>query len=112
MKHTIIITLAAALGLSAAAAQAADAFNTPRTQVVRYDDIDLMRSQGAAQLYARLHHAAKAVCGGGPHVKNLRQRFAHEACMQYALTDAIAKVDSKVLSAYAANQVLRSAHES
>jgi UrcA family protein len=67
--------------------------------VVRFDDIDVSKMAGVQTLYSRLRSAAKTVCepldGAGLHAA-----AQHRACMDKALSDAVASVDRPMLSQY------------
>jgi UrcA family protein len=80
----------------------ADALVNVKSEVVRYDDIRLISTVGAAVLYARLHGAAERACGGplaGPPQLATQQRY--RSCMQDALTKAVDEVNHPILTQYA-----------
>ena len=70
-----------------------------RSMVVKFADLDLSRSEGAAALYQRLEGAAKTVCGP----LDSRDPWSHLSfiqCAQSAISTAVAKVDQPALTAY------------
>jgi len=71
-----------------------------KSEVVRYDDIRLISAVGAAVLYGRLHGAAERVCGGPIDSLQVGQQKRHRACVDDALSQAVADVNSPVLSKY------------
>jgi len=90
---TIIIC---ALGLGFQLGHAASPEGVP-SQVVRFGDLDLSQSSGAAVLYHRLERAAAMACA--PLDDLLRHRY-FEVCVQSAVRMAVAKVDRPALTAY------------
>jgi UrcA family protein len=100
------ITLSAviALGFYAAVASA----GTPHAQfvsdgankyIVRFSDLDLSKMDGAAALYVRLHQAARTVCNS-LQSRDLPMAAKYEACVQAAVTDAVASVNRPLLTQY------------
>ena len=98
MYRCTTMTMILALALGFQAAYAAPPGNAPSI-VVHFADLDLSRSEGAAVLYQRLNGAAETVCaplddrGVGRHM-----RF--RACVQSAISTAVAKVDRPALTTY------------
>jgi UrcA family protein len=83
-----------------AVCNAADAAGVPTT-TVKYADLDLSTSQGAAALYNRIRFASEAVCA--PADRDLASTFRRQQCLKQAITGAVAKVNQPALSAlYAA----------
>jgi UrcA family protein len=85
-----------ASGLAALPA-VADNFDPPQ-MTVKYADLNLGNSAGAAVLYARIRHAAENVClqfdGAG-----LDVHAQKEACINKAISAAVAQVNASTLSA-------------
>lgn len=101
-----IVTFAMALGLQPARAAAPQ--NVP-SLVVHFADLDLSRSDGAAVLYQRLKVAAETVCFPLDDRALARHRL-FSACVQNAISSAVAKVDRPALTTYyKAQQGLRNA---
>jgi UrcA family protein len=81
---------------------AAEAGDVPTT-TVRYADLDLSTSQGAARLYSRIRSAAEAVCPGSDR-GDLAAKFRWRDCVKQAIAGAVTNVNRPALSAvYAAN---------
>jgi UrcA family protein len=66
---------------------------------VRYSDLDLTRSEGAAALYQRLQAAAKSVCASLD-ARDLASQMRFRDCVQTGIGSAVAKIDRPVLTAY------------
>ena len=84
---------AAACLVGATPAVAAD---EPRSTTVSYRDLNLSTIEGATALYQRLRQAATSVCderGTG-----LDRYQAWQACYRAAIADAVAKVNSPLLT--------------
>jgi len=72
------------------------------TMTVKYADLDLTRSEGAATLYARLTRAAHVVCGPiEPQSLDPTLKPRYYACISKAIAEAVAKVDRPALTEYA-----------
>jgi len=93
---TTMMIFALAIGFQSA--HAAPLQNVPSV-VVHFADLDLSRSEGATVLYQRLKGAAKTVCAPLDD-RNLARHQSFEACMQNAISTAVAKVDEPALTAY------------
>jgi UrcA family protein len=94
--------LAILLGtLSACAdADAAQPGNVVATRRVKFGDLDVTRSAGAATLYSRIQRAAREVCepafaSGAREVILLTHR-----CMEQSIARAVADVNAPALTAY------------
>jgi UrcA family protein len=107
--RAITISIAMALGFSAAAASAGtsdglfvgDGFNK---YVVKFPDLDLNKTEGAAALYSRLRHAAAIVCSpldGRGRAFNTPYR----ACFGQAVASAVERVGRPMLSQYHESQI-------
>jgi UrcA family protein len=99
MARPTLAIIAAGLGgwLLASAALAQPATEAP-TAHVRFADLDLNKDAGVERLYARLRHAAEAVCGSVD-ARDLARLSQHEACLREALDRAVADVHSARLTA-------------
>ncbi|MFW2349578.1 UrcA family protein [Qipengyuania sp.] len=90
MKTTLATLAAAALALSATAAQA-------KSVLVTYDDLDLGSIAGQNVLTQRIDKAAREVCGhkrGG--TRNLRFDMETRACFEKAKASAGAEMAARV----------------
>jgi UrcA family protein len=67
--------------------------------VVPFSDLDLSRIEGAATLYARLRHAARAVCETILTAQpGLGEKY--RACVDKAIAEAVASANRPLLSQY------------
>ena len=66
---------------------------------VRFSDLDLTRSEGAAVLYQRIEAAAKTVCASLDG-RDLASQMRFRGCSETAIGSAVAKVDRPILTAY------------
>src|SRR4051794_2291183 len=66
-------------------------------QAVSYQDLNLNTETGAKVLYERIRGAANQVCGS-VEVRDLPAVRAHEACVEKAVSDAVAAVNSQRLT--------------
>ena len=66
---------------------------------VRFADLDLTRSEGAAVLYQRVRAAAKTVCAS-LEARDLASQIRFRDCLETAIGSAVAKVDQPTLTAY------------
>jgi UrcA family protein len=88
-------------GASPAAADSAAAAGMHRQVTVRYGDLDLASSEGAAVLYQRLHKAARTVCGASEiyERRDLQRVYAHRECYERVLSATVQKVSHPILAA-------------
>jgi UrcA family protein len=93
---TTMMIFALALGFQSA--YAAPPQNVPSV-VVHFADLDLSRSEGARVLYQRLKGAAETVCAPLEN-RDLARHMKFKACVQSAISTAVAKVDQPTLAAY------------
>jgi UrcA family protein len=106
--RTLIVTAIIGVLASgfAAVCSAADSTGAPQA-IVKYADLDISTSQGAAVLYSRIRSASEGLCApldGG----NLDAKFRARACVQRAIEGAVAKVNGPALYAvYAAKHELQ-----
>jgi UrcA family protein len=64
---------------------------------VKYADLDLSNSGGAAALYGRIHSAASNICWR-MYNSDVAYRAYKDACLKAVITDAVAKVNQPTLS--------------
>jgi UrcA family protein len=94
---TILTTVLAA---TAQLAYAGDQIDDSRRHVeVRFADLNLSTTEGAAALYQRLHSAAESVCNEDG-TKDLNSVFRVKACVSAAISAAVTQIDRPVLTAY------------
>jgi UrcA family protein len=83
--------------VSGFAGVAAAADSGARSMTVKYGDLDLSNSQGAATLYHRIVQAARAVCD--PSDSSRWALAAMHSCINQAVADAVTKVGQPQLIA-------------
>jgi UrcA family protein len=106
--RTLIATsiLAVLVSSFAVVCSAADSTDVPKA-IVRYADLDISTSQGAAVLYNRIRSASEGLCAPLDR-GDLESKFLFKTCVQQAIEGAVAKVDRPTLSAlYAAKYEVR-----
>jgi UrcA family protein len=87
-----------ALGLSFAALAAnAGSVDAPATRTVEFPGLDMTRSEGAGELYRQLKFAARDVCARADG-KSLAEKASFRACADMALANAVAQVNSPLLT--------------
>ena len=92
-----------ALALSFATASRADDGTTPPQVTVKFGDLNVSTSQGAAALYRRIHSAAVDVCSR-MYVIEQAYKWHKDACLQKVIGDAVIKVNRPALSAVFASK--------
>ena len=99
-RHGLITMAALATVLTANLASAAPADSEPRQAVVHYSDLDLSSAKDARRLYSRIRIAARMVCENfrSPDFQRVR---VYRECMDKAVTEAVAKVQSAQVAAIA-----------
>jgi UrcA family protein len=85
------------LGLFLNAAYAEEA---PKTLTVHFADLDLSNDAGVARLFDRIKGAATRVCSGHRGGRTLRDKEQYTACLDLALSNAVARVDRPELTDY------------
>lgn len=70
-----------------------------RSVTVHYGDLDLNSAMGAEHLYRRLSVASREVCGDEMEIIDLQQLSDIRTCRKEALEDAVATVDTPLLTA-------------
>jgi UrcA family protein len=88
---------AAFFGLFLNAAYAEEA---PKTLTVHFADLDLSNDAGVARLFDRIKGAATRVCSGQRGGQTLRDKEQYTACVDLALSNAVARVDRPSLTEY------------
>lgn len=117
MHHSRLAPLhvaGAALAIVAASliADIAAAKEREASIVVEYSDLDLASSSDTARLYSRLKYASQKVCNSYDS-RELRTRDLYAACVDQALSNAVAAVnDAKLSSLHAAEPKIRLARKS
>lgn len=101
MKRSILVAAAAALAFSAVTASADSWAASPRSRIVRYDDLDLNTNSGVAALYGRVRASAMVVCGAIPNIRWLSVHAEYAQCVRLTIENAIGTVDNATLKQYA-----------
>jgi UrcA family protein len=92
-----------ALAFSFATVSRADDDTTPPQVTVKFGDLDVSTSQGAAALYRRIQVAAVSVCSR-MYVDEQSSKWHASACLQKVIGDAVTKVNRPALSAVFASK--------
>jgi UrcA family protein len=100
MRSKTQMFLVSLLSVAATSVAMADSRVMVKTELVRYDDIRLISTVGAAVLYGRLRSAADRTCGGPADSLPLAQKQRYKACMDEALANAVADVNHPVLTKF------------
>jgi UrcA family protein len=102
---TPLVTLASAPCLSFAVLNVSHAsHDSPQSRTVQFADLDLSKPEGAATLFGRIKGAAKAVCSAYSKGKTPADMQRYAACIEFAVSNAIARVDEPVLTDYVASR--------
>jgi len=91
-----------ACGLSTLAR--ADSTTAPPTVTVFYGDLDINNVHGAAVLYQRIRFAAETVCRDLGRSRQVDLLSRYQGCVHSAVSGAITRVASPVLTGYAADR--------
>jgi UrcA family protein len=92
-----------ALALSFATLSHAGDDTAPPQVIVKFGDLDVSTSQGAAALYRRIQGAAVNVCSR-MYVDEESYKWHENACLKKVIGDAVIKVNRPVLSAVFASK--------
>ncbi len=104
-RQTAVIAMAAlATASTANLASATTVDDEARQTVVRYSDLDLSRTEDARRLYGRIQAAAREVCENFRSA-DLRRTQIYRQCMEKAIADAVAKVQSAQVTAIASADI-------
>jgi len=91
------------LAFSFATVSRADDGTAPPQVIVKFADLDVSTSKGAAALYGRIHSAAVDVCSR-MYLIEQAYKWHKDACLQKVIADAVIKVNSPALSAVFASK--------
>ena len=92
-----LTTLVVLCGSLAAGQVLAGPTDDPPTVTVSFADLDLSKPTGAETLYQRIQAAARTVCGGSRHTRDLNVRQASRTCYEKAIDDALKQVNESNL---------------
>jgi UrcA family protein len=100
MKQTIrIAAIAATLGTLVAFAVPASAATTARTEVVKYNDLNLTTATGTQELYKRLQIAAWRVCRDVVSSGGAASLLERTSCVRELVETAVKDVNKPTLTA-------------
>jgi UrcA family protein len=108
ISHRAIVRIAALLLFPALfIVEPAVAAEVPPSVTVRYRDLNLNNSEGAATLYKRIRDAAIVVCRReeGSQVVNRIFWTAWNECFDHAIANAVRAVNNENLSAYYSERI-------
>jgi UrcA family protein len=97
MNTIIRLASIAFLGLALNAAYGDEA---PKSLTVQFADLDLSKDAGLASLFDRIKGAAERVCSAHSGGTTLRDQQQYAACIEFALSNAVARVDRPELTDY------------
>jgi len=93
-------TLATILASHGAIAATVEPHYEVSQRIVRFADLDITRSAGAATLYARITTAARAVCEPSLSSQELGFSSQTRQCLEQAIERAITDVNAPALTSY------------
>jgi len=97
-RMLLLSVLAVAATSSAMAGEGA--FVNVKTEVVRFDDLRLISTVGAAVLYGRIENAADRACGGPSDGLQLAQQQRYRKCMDETVAKAVSDVNHPILNQF------------
>jgi UrcA family protein len=103
LRTLVAGAILSALAFSFATVSRADDDTAPPQVIVKFGDLDVSTSYGAAALYRRIHGAAVNVCSR-MYVDEQSYRWHENACLQKVIGDAVIKVNRPALSAVFASK--------
>ena len=101
-KAAVAVTalgLSLALSVPGEAAPLASADTITRTEVVKYGDLNVATTAGAAMLYDRIRTAASRVCRDVIPSVSARNRFERMTCVRELMDTAVKDVNRPALTA-------------
>jgi UrcA family protein len=98
-------SLAGAVVFGLVIQHAAYAEPAPKSLTVQFADLDLSKNEGAATLFNRIKGAAMRVCSSHSGGKTILDKQRHAACVDLALSNAVARVDRPELTDYVTGRV-------
>ena len=93
-------TLATILASHGAIAATVEPHYEVSQRIVRFADLDISRSAGAATLYARITVAARAVCEPSLSIRELGFNSQTQECQEQAIEHAVTDVNAPALTSY------------
>jgi len=100
MSHVAkVFALAVGVTLGLGAAQAGQAATGHEQTSVQFGDLDLHSQAGAERVIARLQAGADKVCGERPGLRDVARSGEYRQCVRHAMGDAVAQLNSPLVSA-------------
>ena len=96
-RIAFVVLAAAPITMLASVAPAHESADAPAHLAVSYADLNLDSDAGTAVLYMRLKQAARQVCGDWD-TRDLSRGLAATACINKAMSHAVARVNSPMLT--------------
>jgi UrcA family protein len=103
LRALVAAAILSSLAFSFATVSRADDGTTPPQVIVKFGDLDVSTSRGAAALYRRILGAAVEVCSR-MYIDEQAYKWHKDACLQKVIGDAVIKVDRPALSALFASK--------
>jgi UrcA family protein len=97
VRMTVVAIAAMSAAVLAGVTHAAETGDTLPNQVVVFKDLNLNSNAGVQVLYRRIQGAADQVCGKVD-TRDLRGMSARKVCVERAIANAVATVDSRMLT--------------
>jgi UrcA family protein len=97
MRQTLVVLAALSATMLAGVTQAAAPGDYFPKQAVTYKDLNLNSTAGIQVLYKRIQGAANQVCGNVD-MRDLQAMSVKKACVERAISDAVATVNSPTLT--------------
>lgn len=107
MKALTTLIAVATLTASGITIAGAEPTLDPRSETVRFADLDTSNVHGAAALYRRIASAAESVCRDLKPGRQVALMEPYAKCLHQAISAAVIKVDRPAVTAYAAAQGVR-----
>jgi UrcA family protein len=95
----LMLSVLAVAAVSPAMANDAAVINV-KSETVRFDDLRLISTVGAAVLYGRIERAADRACGGPSDNLQLAAQQRYRACMDETMSKAVSDVNHPILNAF------------
>jgi UrcA family protein len=95
----LLLSVLAVAAISPAMADDANVVNV-KSEVVRFDDLRLISTVGAAVLYGRIERAADRACGGPSDNLQLAAQQRYRICMDETVAKAVSEVNHPILNQF------------
>jgi UrcA family protein len=98
LRGLVATAIFGALAVSFASLSSASDTTDARAVTVRYGDLNISTSRGAAMLYGRIRTAAEAVCSPLNH-GDLSSKMHRNACVSQSIAGAVVRINQPALFA-------------